>query len=150
MSGRNKLRGVARAVLGSFVSRNNDIDGYWALGLLRSFADSAGVTELRFDLMPGAAEPSDALPLLICRRYRGVLSDQRIRRRVAAQLTGAEIRLVFNSAATGMDRFVSYGDPFGCVVSLVDAHGQAHESGIVARCAPHDPGEERRSTRASD
>ena len=60
MSGRNKLRGVAHAVLGSFISRNNDIDGYWALGLLRSFADTAGVAELRFDLVTGTAEPSGA------------------------------------------------------------------------------------------
>jgi hypothetical protein len=128
VSGRNKLRGVAHAVLGSFVSRNNDIDGYWGLGLLRSFADSTGVAELCLDLGTGAVEPSGSLPLSICRTYQQILKDQLLRRRVAARVTRAEIRLVFNSPPTGMVRFVSYGDPFTCVVSLVDGNGQAHQS----------------------
>jgi hypothetical protein len=147
LSGRKKLRGVAHAVLGSFVSRNNDSDGYWGLGLLRSFADSAGVAEICLDLVTGAVEPSGSRPLSICRTYQQFLKDQLLSRRVAARVTRAEIRLVFNCPPTGMLRFVSYGDPFTCVVSLVDANGHAHQSTIVARCGPHDPGEERRSSR---
>jgi hypothetical protein len=150
MAGRNKLRGVAHAVLGSFISRNNDIDGYWGLGLLRSFADTAGVAELRFDLIAGTAEPNGALPLEVSRTFQQTLSEQLHRRRVAAgRVAQAEIRLLFNAPETGVVRFVSYGDPFKCVVSLVDANGQTHESSIVARCGPHDPGEERRSDRVT-
>jgi hypothetical protein len=147
LSRRNKLRGVALAVLGSFVSRNNDVDGYWGLGLLRSFADSAGVAELTMDLVTGAVDPNGSVLLSICHSYQQILKEQLLRSRVAERVAHAEIRLVFNSPATGMASFVSYGDPFKCVVSLVDANGGVHESSIVARCGLHDPSVERRSTR---
>lgn len=35
---RNALKSIAAGVLGSFVSRNNDFNGYWAIGQLYSIA----------------------------------------------------------------------------------------------------------------
>lgn len=44
MTRRGELKDVALGVLGSFVSRNNDVDGYWCLGLLRALADAQRVS----------------------------------------------------------------------------------------------------------
>jgi hypothetical protein len=43
-----KLKNIAVAMVESFTSRTNDLDGYWALGILRKEADGH---ELIFDLL---------------------------------------------------------------------------------------------------
>lgn len=145
---RKKLKDIAAALLGSFVSRNNDVDGYWALGQLRAPADAAGLTEVRLDLFPADAEPSGTLISRVTQVYSGMLERQLRRHRLHPnRILRAAMVLSFIEDDTNMGRFASYGEPFKCTVSLFDDNGRKYERTLVARCAVHDPRRERRSVR---
>jgi hypothetical protein len=51
MSPRKNIKGVALGLLGTFVSRNNDIDGYWDIGVLRLYSEKHHLSTLTFDLL---------------------------------------------------------------------------------------------------
>ena len=56
MVSRHNLRGVADGTLQTFVSRNADVGGYWAVGVLCRLALEAGVTTVVIDLLSGEVE----------------------------------------------------------------------------------------------
>lgn len=57
MARRRQFRGICRDLVATFTSRNNDLNGYWALGLFRSLLDEAGLSELSIDLADGTTIP---------------------------------------------------------------------------------------------
>jgi len=52
-----KLKHIARCLMDSFTSRNNDLDGYWAMGVLRR---EAGCEKLTINLLNMAVNPKTA------------------------------------------------------------------------------------------
>ena len=48
---RKELKNIAGGIVGSFISRNNDIDGYWGLGILYRFANQRQVDMIQLDLL---------------------------------------------------------------------------------------------------
>ena len=152
MGRRSQLNHVAGALLGSFISRNNDVNGYWALGQLRSLADRTGVPEFRFDLLSGEAQPSDPLTERVARTYAEALSWHVAKYDLPLdRVRAAEIVLRFGDSAGQEAPYFTYGQPFQCTVSIVDDRGRAHDRGIVRRCAPHNPKKElRRVTSDND
>lgn len=50
MGRRKELKGICIDLLDSFVSRYNDIDGYWALGKFQAFLQTTHVEQLQFHL----------------------------------------------------------------------------------------------------
>ena len=73
MPTRRAQRGIAHGIARSFVSRNNDYRGYWALGMLRSYAEEHRLDEVVIQLKP--ARESRGSPLLdyLEDRYRAML-----------------------------------------------------------------------------
>lgn len=57
MARRSQFKGICQDVLDSFVSRYNDLNGYWALGQFVSILH-AGPQEIQFQLREGEALPS--------------------------------------------------------------------------------------------
>jgi hypothetical protein len=146
---RGRLQDVAAGLLGSFASRNHDIDGYWGLGVLRAAAEQAACTGLQLNLLTGAAEPRHPLVVAAAASYQGALERQLARRNMLAGLVSrAEIQVTFEVdaaalAASKRDRQVAR-----CSVLLVDDRGREYQASAAVCCAPHDPAHERRSTRA--
>jgi len=62
MAHRIELSNIATGVLGSFVSRHNDIGGYWALGLLDREALSSGRAKTTLELL--AEDKTNESPLI--------------------------------------------------------------------------------------
>ncbi len=58
MARRRELKNIASGLSSSFVSRNNDYDGYWELARLYDFANSEGVSEIKIDLLNSKVSPS--------------------------------------------------------------------------------------------
>ncbi len=56
MARRRQFKGICRDVLNTFVSRNNDVNGYWALGQFAQIAH-AGSHNLKFQLREGVTVP---------------------------------------------------------------------------------------------
>lgn len=50
MARRTEFKGITHSLNGSFVSRNNEFGGYWAMGQLKSFASEKRLTSLTFTL----------------------------------------------------------------------------------------------------
>ena len=50
-SNRKDLKGIAGGIASSFISRNNDINGYWALGILYKRATEKKLINLKFDIL---------------------------------------------------------------------------------------------------
>ena len=150
MSRGKSLSGVAAALLGSFLSRNNDHGGYWALGQMRSLAKELGVTELAVQLVP--AQRTNVQPLLagIAERYTILLQK-------LAPAFGAGVGDIVSATITTSFAVASAeaatvpqntrGEPFQCEVILVDARQRSHSAVRLGRCGTHDPKRERQSRR---
>lgn len=145
----NKLKSVAAGVLGSFVSRNNDVGGYWALGQLRAQCLSQHVSQIRFDLLAGTASLDDGIAQRVAVAYRQfVLRQLQCNALDVERLRGSVVVLDFapNEPVT-VKGYASYGDPFSCVVQLENDRGRVYAREYVGRCVPHDPTRELRSSR---
>jgi len=51
MSQRNALKGIAYGLVSTFTSRNNDLNGYWSLGMLRLYAQQQRTDAVLIDLL---------------------------------------------------------------------------------------------------
>ena len=148
MTRRGELKDVASALLGSFVSRNNDVGGYWGLGLLRSAADRDRTNMLYFDLKAASAAPGDPTAASISQTYRDLLARQLARRRIPSGFVlKAEITVQFAIEESLFASMPTYGEPVRCAVLLVDGRGREYRQSALTACAPHDPTRESRRGR---
>lgn len=145
---RYRLRGIAAAILGSFTGRNNDLDGYWAIGRLRAFADSQAVQVLRLDLIRGQAEPDGEIPRRVAAAYETALRGKSVQFRIPRErLLAAIIELRFAGDGPRAIPKTTRGEPFSCAIELTDDRGRGVRFEHRGYCAPHDPQREYRSLR---
>jgi len=143
------LNGVAAGLASSFVSRNNDVGGYWALGQMKALALGHGSEPVTIHLAP-LGDNSDLLLEEIAANYNkmlgrlleaaGLPADS-----VSLATISTRFRLTQDEAARVTPH--TRGEPFASEVTLVDRRGRAHAARSVSTCAPHDPWRERRSAR---
>ena len=159
MAGRRILTNVAHGITGSFVSRNNDVDGYWALGQLLSHTLASTSPSLIIDLGVGcstpafSAEPLSPLPA----RWSEVFWKSVDREGLArSTVRHAELSLECDLAS---DRPRDEPKPLlrrrrteylvRCRTAITDDRGRVYEATNEVWCAPHDPAFEFRSTRGA-
>lgn len=150
MSKGKRLTNIASGLCGSFVSRNNSLDGYWSIDKLRLLAMQHGQTSVALDLLEGAMEPSSGDFAAVAARYR----------RLLAKLAGiSDIALTDITFATVQADFAppswpripyeraEWGEQYLLTVTIrADARvaGGARHAGY---CRPHDPARECQSAR---
>jgi hypothetical protein len=147
------LKDIAGGLCGSFASRNNDLDGYWAIGKLRLLARQHGLGTVEIDLLA----PSMPLPLSdfspVVARYRRLLAKLADRAGIRfEEITAASVTVDFAPAPwpRAMYDKSEWGGQF---ILTVTVRAGSRADGIVRHagyCRPHDPASERRSTRATD
>lgn len=146
MPRRREFRGAALGLLGAFVSRNNDVGGYWALGKLYKHAKAIGADAIHIELLKSSMTPPGAQFASMIEYFQQMLSRQLTARRLPnAWLAGAEIVVRF----TGQKSDEQPGDVFECVVTLTDDRGRPHRAQGFGSCWVHSPLREFKSTRAS-
>lgn len=153
MAGSRHLKGIAQGLLGTFVSRNNDIYGYWGLGILRSLAVNNGLTKIFIDLTENDDNFSDTSPLRLTEHtYKKRLNDMLDKAGIDQnEVSRAEIRIEFCT-------FEEYpkavrdtrGEPYVCSVLLSNRFGSSYVASKIGVCAPHDPNKDRKSTRVDE
>ena len=147
MAKRKTLKGIAHGLLGTFVSRYNDIDGYWGLGVLRKLADKQSLQTLELDLLRSNADH----PVLkeVETRYRAWVLKTLGKARVApTEIARAEIRIFFAEEIDFPDAVRSTrGKPYKCTVTITRRDGAAVSAERIGYCDLHDPSKEFRSTR---
>ncbi len=138
MPRRKELRGAAFGLLGSFVSRNNDVSGYWALGKLRKLAVKTNVSTVRVDLLNLMVTPPSEDFAPMAKRFQQMLG---------AQLKARRMPVEWVSAAAVSVEF-ALDDAFKCAVVIADDKGREHRATTSGTSWVHDPARELRSTRA--
>ena len=141
MPAKKRLTNIANGLCGSFISRNNDLDGHWAIGKLRSLADQHGQTTVVLDLLTSSTQPSSAQCSDVFERYCRLLATLAECSRIPfADITVARIALDF--APPPWPRASYYklqcGDQFTVTVTIEAdgrAMGMARDTGY---CRPHD------------
>jgi len=94
MARRKELQGVCNDLLDSFVSRYNDLNGYWALGVFQSHLQTSGGGELCFGLTKGPTDLEKSPFLITSTYYRGALRRHlRIRNMPSSWVTDGKIRV---------------------------------------------------------
>lgn len=69
-----RLTNIASGLCGSFASRNNDLDGYWSIGKLRTLAERYGRTSVLLDVLTSSIHPSSSEFAPVLARYRSLLT----------------------------------------------------------------------------
>lgn len=146
MPAKKRLTNIANGLCGSFISRNNDLDGYWAIGKLRSLADQHGQTTVVLDLLSSSVQPSsEKCPdgfVRYCRLLATLAEHSRI---PFNDITGARIVLDFAPPPWPRASYykLQWGDQFTVTVT-VEANARA--AGIARHagyCRPHDAAKEK-------
>jgi hypothetical protein len=141
MPAKKRLTNIANGLCGSFISRNNDLDGHWAIGKLRSLADQDGQTTVVLDLLTSSTQPSSAQCSDVFERYCRLLATLAECSRIPfADITVARIALDFAPPPWPRASYykLQWGDQFTVTVTIEAderAMGMARDTGY---CRPHD------------
>ena len=150
MPTRKDLKGISAGIAFSFSSRNNDIDGYWAMGILYKVASEAGTNKFKLNLMSGESDPIFKYSWRVASPYQVYLTDQIEKKGLEEyQVTEAIIDLEFGIQPTTHQETYrpTWGEIFSCRVIITDDLGKKHIFEKRSWCGQHDPKKERRSTR---
>lgn len=147
-----RLTNIASGLCGSFVSRNNDLDGYWSIGKLRLLAGQHARTTVSIDLLTSSMQPSSSEFDPVLARYRRLLEKlAELSTIQTGEITAACITIDFAPPPWPRPRYIHprWGDQYVLTVTI-NAHDRA--DGIVRHagyCRSHDPDSESQSTRCS-
>lgn len=137
MPRRRELKSVAYALLGSFVSRNNDVAGYWGIGQLRRHALLEGCESVEIDLMHRKMSPARKMFLPMMDTFAHMLSKQLASRSLPPEwVRSAKIWITFDTSSDVPIHFETAedGEPFYCVIHLEDDAGKFRSAGTGGRC----------------
>ncbi len=143
------LRGVAEGIAGSFISRNNDVNGYWAIGKLLSHAVSQKSDCILLDLVGGQLTPDHSQFHGMAHAYATMLQKQLGRNHLPPdRVRRAGLRVTFDS---NLPLFAIPRATHRCVckVEIEDWRGKKHIAEQTTSCARHSVLHEIRSTRAN-
>ncbi|WP_146172005.1 hypothetical protein [Pseudoduganella armeniaca] len=133
-----KLRHLAAGLQDSFVNRNNDVQGHWALGKL--YADAPG-GRVVLDLLRWEAAPATPTATTMARNY-----GERLRRALPKLAMGpddlveATVEVTFNTPpALPPNAYRTTGEPFDCVFTLRNRYGQTVVRPVHACCQRYQP-----------
>ncbi len=137
---RSRLKHAAAGMLSSVISRNNDVNGYWALGLMYQDVNTPPYI-LELDLLRGVSQPVSDCADVVAERYakflRSALNGQEFEWN---EVTRAIITFQFNAQVPNPNfHFPCNGDPVICTVALDAGIGLVATVSAVARCSPFQP-----------
>ena len=150
MPRRRELKGVAAGIAQKFVSRYNDIGGYWALGKLYQHAIDASSNEVSIDILSATAEVSSSKLARVTGNYRDYLFTRIDRLGFDRdQISAARISVYFDVEPTlkQIRNKYTWGKPFLCQVSLVDDLSMCRDFEVRGWCGVHDPSREQCNAR---
>lgn len=150
MAGHRVLNGVAAGLLGSFIGRNNDIDGYWAIGKLCRFAVAEELRSVTIGLHPSPdlSTQQPSLPEVFAFRFQKSFAKRvELAGFPLAHVARAEVTISFADLPPRSPIGSTEGT-FDCTVSIFDLQGRMHSASASGRCRPHDPSFEQRSLRS--
>lgn len=149
MSRRCEIPSLAYGLLGSFVSRNNDYRGYWALGLLYARALVGNSLNVSIKLIPDADPAEDDIIRAIGARYKNWMLGAMARRSLPTHwILSADASVAFEAANVADRRLRAVGEqPFLASLKITTEWNKTCVVQASGSCWPHDPAREIRSAR---
>lgn len=150
MPSRKEFRGVANDMVTSFVSRNNDVGGYWGMGQLYKHARACRTNTLAINMIDGSMKPYS--PLFgerigfFVNRLRGHLHSRNM---PESWMHTAKMYVSFYSDEPRGGVFARRTDDvFICVFEISSSGGRTYTATRRGRCWPHNRSIECKSSRA--
>lgn len=153
MARRRELKSIASGILGSFNSRNNDLFGYWGIGILCLHAKKIQTDAFILDLLNQTVSPFNEQALISMHHYRKMFIAALEKQKISLSwLKTALLTVDFNPEyVEKFHRFRSaLGGRYSCSLELIDDLGKKHCVKFGGICWPHDAKRESRSTRVND
>ncbi|WP_395009501.1 hypothetical protein [Undibacterium sp.] len=147
---KSELKNLAAGLCTSFISRNNSISRYWALGKIYQFAKESHVEFVEFDLVKLTVTPHAEDFGIILHQYALWLKSNAAKNSKENDIQSATIKVEFNTSQpnTGVVYRQTYGDLFLVLVTVSDSREKEATAKIYGYCAPTDPTRESRTTRS--
>ena len=143
MPRRRELKSIASGIASFCVSRNNDIFGYWGVGVIFRLALTQGITAVSIDL----GSTQDDSPELAAFRAGFLARFQAARHGLSSFVQGFAVEYRFHpyswSSVRGQRSRVT------CCVHIIDDLGKRRTASAETFCYPHDPHFESKSNRAN-
>lgn len=132
MGRRKELKSVCNDLLDNFVSRYNNLDGYWALGKFQAHLQSTSERHLSFYLVPDKGSGS-AFPTTLSYYRRAFHRHLAVRGIPEVWVLAAVISVEQKSPSE-----------LACVLRITDDRGKTFASQTTINARPHDPNRELR------
>lgn len=142
---------IADGIISSFISRNNDVHGYWAIGKLYSLSESLKVNPIVINLIERTITPHADRFIPMINHFAQKLTNYQDKRGLPKeQLKNAQI---FISCIKNHD--ISIYQSWAphlvqCEIKMTFKNGTACTKVKSTRCRPHDPRRELKSSREYD
>lgn len=134
MSRRSQFKGICHDILGTFVSRYNDHNGYWSLGQYVALLECLGEGQVQFKLTDTTETPDSRIIAASQEYYRGaVLRLMEANSMPQVWLANATIKVSIIAPAK-----------VACDIEIVSDLGRTYRSECTITVWPHDPVIERR------
>ena len=148
MKRRNIIKNISYGIMDSFMSRNNDINGYWALGIFYKVAAENNQKHFVLDLISKVSDPYYKYSANVASRYKEFIDKQLAKPSLdSIKIIHAQVQIEFNVPAEKkhIERMITWGKPFNLKVTLEDENHKLYIAQTVGWCDKHNPNKERRS-----
>jgi hypothetical protein len=142
MPRRRELKSIACGIASFCVSRNNDIFGYWGVGVIYRLALTRGVAAVSIDF----GSTTDESPELSAFRAGFLERFQVARHGLSSFVQSFAVEYRFDPYS--WSEFRGQCSRVTCCVHIVDDLGKRRSASAETFCYPHDPRFESKSTRA--
>jgi len=148
MARRKELKNIASGLYGSFISRNNDVGGYWGIGKLCLLAQQSGVQIVRLDLVAKSITPASSEFSKLVFGYSSILKNHLSAVGIPENwLASAIIELDFKPEHPSGKHIpiATWGSLFKLMVNIADDMKKNHTISGHSYCGPHNPRKESKS-----
>jgi hypothetical protein len=142
MARRRELKGIAGGIAMHCASRNNDISGYWALGIIYKIATGHGVPIISIDIASAKNLCAELAEFRRLFRERYHFSSLRLYQFISNIVVDFKFEPYSVSEHRGQTARAT------CTVHIIDDLGKARSASAVTFCRAHAPRLEARSARS--
>ncbi len=145
MRPRGILKDIAYGFCNTFNSRNNDVDGYWGIGVLYLHAIEHNTQVVCIDLLRRTISPKSNRLQILANTYANYISNRANQYGLPNDwITAATVMLRFNCTEGAQPYRSACGDPYVIEMSFQAKTGFQHTNQKTGYCRPHNPKRERR------
>ena len=141
MPRRRQFKSIAAGIADSFNRRNNDLEGYWAIGKLCCFAHEQAISIVALDLLDIICTPASTVFNAVMHDYKVKLHALMGRQDIPATwLVKAKIEIDFQPEYVAHLHYFrsAWGNPYSVTATFITDLGKQYTFKTGGNCRPHD------------